>query len=677
MRFKTLLKTSHSLLLTLFFAGVLFILSPQKANAASLLQVSDYITSDIVNSSNVVHNVAFIIPSGGHELTPSDYIRITLPNFTDVTAATSGSGWSGTPLFTVDGNTVLVTNVTASSTVRIGISGMTATNPANLSQFEVFVETSNDAAGTIVYDSGSTIASTISGVSTASVTIPSNNSSIELSGFTSPNAFVTILLNGSIAGTALADNNGNFSKLLTGLDSNAFYDILIFAQDVNLIESRSVGFSITTLPYTNHVISNIVLPPTITLDKEVYQQNETLKASGMGYPNSLISLFIGTSPQTYSLIVNTNSAGEWEYLFDINESGITLGEHIAYAKINITGGYTSIFTETVPFTIVEATALNNNILPPTVSSPQATNDIWTNKNDITMKWSKPAGAIGYNYQLSKDKSFVLTKEFVKNVNSQYYSDLQDSTYYFKVAAYNGSKWSSTTTFTLKVDATPPENFAITITPSDLKKIDKLPYLTFNTTDAMSGIKAYYFQIDNEPEIEVTSPYQMTSIYSGNHTIYLTALDNAGNKTVEILNIKVIDVPAPIIINPKTDDQINNTDPLIIEGEAIPNARIELFLDEELIGAVLSDKNGKFSYEYIQKLSLGIHKIKAVATNSNGITGYYSKEITFESVFYGMPIARCSWAFTGWLLLLGGTLSIILIWPSKQRTNRSRQIKRSE
>src|SRR4030042_3918412 len=119
-------------LLTLLTVGfsLLCFSFPYGASAATLLAPSDYIADDTPGAPGVTHNVGFVVPLSGHTIVATDYIRITLTNYTAVTAPTSGNGWSGVPTYGVLGSIAYVTGVTASPGNGIFVGGITATNPA-------------------------------------------------------------------------------------------------------------------------------------------------------------------------------------------------------------------------------------------------------------------------------------------------------------------------------------------------------------------------------------------------------------------------------------------------------------------------------------------------------------------------------------------------------------------
>lgn len=338
-----------SFVFVIIIVGLFFLSIPPTAKAATLLGPSDYIPDDTLGETGVVHNVGFVIPLNGHNIVATDYIRIVLTNFTSVTAPTSGSGWGGVPTYGATGNVAWVTGITASVGGGIGISGMTATNPASPSDFDVTIEVANDAAGSIVYDSATTTALVISESISTSITVGALSSSLEFIGYTSPQAFVTILLNGGVAGTTSANNGGNFQHIISGLTPNQNYSVSIFAQDTRLRQTQTVSFVVGTLPNATVTISNIVLPTTMSIDVTEIYQGDIITIDGLAHPLSQITSFINP----YSPVVQSNSQGVWTYHFNSGADPLSSGVHYVYAREVVVGGYNSIFTQALQFIVRE------------------------------------------------------------------------------------------------------------------------------------------------------------------------------------------------------------------------------------------------------------------------------------------------------------------------------------
>jgi hypothetical protein len=77
-----------------------------------------------------------------------------------------------------------------------------------------------------------------------------------------------------------------------------------------------------------------------------------------------------------------------------------------------------------------------------------------------------------------------------------------------------------------IDLTPPANFTPTLNVTS-PTTDTQPIVSFSTTDA-NGISHYEVQVDAGGYTTQTSPYQVPTLSIGDHTIFVRAIDNAGN-----------------------------------------------------------------------------------------------------------------------------------------------------
>lgn len=205
----------------------------------------------------------------------------------------------------------------------------------------------------IVFILGSTIgvlAQPQSGSATTSVTVSPNNASITINGFAPPNAFVIVMMDGGVAGTTVADGNGNFQKKLSGIEQNRTCAIALYGFDSNSRQTQTVSFNVDTLPHTDHVVNNIVLPPTISISSNQISLSQAMTVSGSAYPSSDILLFFqGASSLTP--VVRTDSEGNWSYVFIPEDNGIGTGNYGVYAKEVVAGGYTSEQSQTQDFSV--------------------------------------------------------------------------------------------------------------------------------------------------------------------------------------------------------------------------------------------------------------------------------------------------------------------------------------
>lgn len=168
------------------------------------------------------------------------------------------------------------------------------------------------------------------------VTIGVGDTVLTFSGKTSPGALVTLVENGAVVGTTIADNQGNFSKSLLA-QTPGVHLIGIYATDENTLTTPTVNYSVSLTASVETTLSNIILPPTISLSTNALDKGNSLGISGLSVPVSTVTLFISSTTTTKT--VSSGSDGSWSY--SLNTGDLEQGDHSVYAKTTVTVGYQS------------------------------------------------------------------------------------------------------------------------------------------------------------------------------------------------------------------------------------------------------------------------------------------------------------------------------------------------
>ncbi len=116
--------------------------------------------------------------------------------------------------------------------------------------------------------------------------------------------------------------------------------------------------------------------------------------------------------------------------------------------------------------------------------------------------------------------------------------LADGFYTYTVTAQDRSgNLSVPASVSFCVDTRPPAAFVVAANVTGWTNNNK-PILTFATTDATSGVDHYEALIDTGAFAAVTSPYQLPALSDGVHTVYVKAVDKAGNTTIENITLSI-------------------------------------------------------------------------------------------------------------------------------------------
>lgn len=323
------------------------------------------------------------------------------------------------------------------------------------------------------------------------------------------------------SGTFIVNNTFDVSIILNtnGRSINAVDAIIKFPPDKLQVVSPSLGRSIIGIWAT---------PPTFN------NQNGTLRFQG-GIP----------SPG-----INTSSGVISTITFRVKSIGTATVNFSDESKVFLNDGLgTNILT-------TKSGGIYNLILPPpagpmVVSPTHPDQTKWANNTTVIFEWSGEEGATGYSYMLN-DEPVVTPDDISEGPNTGVaYKNLQDGMHYFHIKAIKGNFWGGVTHYAVKIDATPPAEFKIEVSPA-ARTTSKLPIIDFFTTDNLSGIDHYELKVvPLNPEnigtefstenffIETQGRYiPPKELELGDYDVIVRAYDVAGNvrEVVQQLNI---------------------------------------------------------------------------------------------------------------------------------------------
>jgi hypothetical protein len=324
--------------------------------AGSLDLVRDIVPSTENNVIDIPHDFYFTLPIDAQQVIPTDWIFITMPQYDHIRVPTSIEGGFGTPVFSVVGHTIKLTGISLLSGTGLRIIGALADNPGvGLSQ-AITIQISTDSAGVTIRNQATTVPTATGGYVTVGAIVETILSSISISGYTSPNAFCTLIEGSSVIGTVLADNSGYFLFSLTALTPGD-HTFRVNSTDSLGLSSSASTLNQYLLPSTFTTITGILLSPSISLDKTAINPGEVITASGTAKPNSTINLFIEAPLRSYT--TTTNAAGLWTYAVPAIETATYIpGQYQAYAIVQDSIGNQSITSPTGTFTVKSSDPTN-------------------------------------------------------------------------------------------------------------------------------------------------------------------------------------------------------------------------------------------------------------------------------------------------------------------------------
>ncbi len=161
---------------------------------------------------------------------------------------------------------------------------------------------------------------------------------ITFTGRAYPNSKVSILKDGALAVTTIADPRADFSVSISTL-ANGNYNFSVYGQDRNNLRSTSFSFPVFITQGSTINIGGIFLSPTIDVDKSEVKQGENVVIFGQSVPSSDITISVHSEQEIFNK-VKTDKSGV--YLLNFDTAQLEIGSHVAKSK-------SAIETEVSPF----------------------------------------------------------------------------------------------------------------------------------------------------------------------------------------------------------------------------------------------------------------------------------------------------------------------------------------
>lgn len=162
-----------------------------------------------------------------------------------------------------------------------------------------------------------------------------------------PSASLTVLHNGVVARTLIAEPTGVFEVTLSGL-SSGIQTFGVYAQDTEGRRSVTIGFTLNVPANTTTTLEGLVLPSTIDISSVTVNQGQALTIAGQSFPQSDVNLFVRSTEVVKR--ASSSPAGQWKYVLDTTP--FELGDHTVRSKVQTVNGEQSEFSEVKSFRII-------------------------------------------------------------------------------------------------------------------------------------------------------------------------------------------------------------------------------------------------------------------------------------------------------------------------------------
>lgn len=200
-----------------------------------------------------------------------------------------------------------------------------------------------------------------------SVVLLTKLAAITFTGRAYPLSTVTVLEDGNVVASTIADPLANFSISLTGMAAGS-RTFSVYSQDAAGNRSGTFTFPVTLAGGASTDVGGIFLSPTVSVDKSDVKRGDNLIIFGQSAPRSTVTISVHSNPEFF---LQTKSDAIGAYLYMLNTASLEIGSHAVKAKAALSGQI-SDFGRTAEFNVVQRTVQSKKTAvapPPKVPVP--------------------------------------------------------------------------------------------------------------------------------------------------------------------------------------------------------------------------------------------------------------------------------------------------------------------
>gem|GEM_PF-1632745 len=196
----------------------------------------------------------------------------------------------------------------------------------------------------------------------------------------------------------------------------------------------------------------------------------------------------------------------------------------------------------VKVVVAEVAEADPNLSMITVnSSTHLEESEWYPNNSVKVEWVELKGnseITGYYYSFDETSNSDPTTSVPATQTTVTLEEVKDGIHYFHIkGVQKDGKTTKTVHREFKVDATKPNPITLSVSTDQLIEGESL-WLTFATTDEMSGVLQYQVALNTSAFLPQESPMELTDLKPGTYFLRVAAIDRAGNVKYDGKSVRV-------------------------------------------------------------------------------------------------------------------------------------------
>ncbi len=313
--------------------------------------------------------------------------------------------------------------------------------------------------------------------------------------------------------------------------------------------------------------------------------------------------------------------------------------------------------------------VKETVVPVIMSPTHPDSNAWFARRDASFEWKIPDGVTAVRTVYSDKETSNPTKVYDPPVTNRSFTVDVDGVMYMAVQFRNASGWGAVSRYKFQVDTQAPEKLKASF-PDGSVTTNQAPAVLIEAEDSLSGMRAITMSIDNGQPIEYpvdsSNVYRLPKQNSGNHTVVINAVDNAGNASTVSLEYTIQTINPPVIT--EYTKKVDFDTRFKVVGATYPQATVEVVLTDSDGGVsstkVPSNEAGVFTLLWDKKLDSGVYEMRARVFDSRGSVSDYTENrviIVERMVLVRFGIFVMNWLSVILIIIIATLMVLATLW----------------
>lgn len=292
---------------------------------------------------------------------------------------------------------------------------------------------------------------------------------------------------------------------------------------------------------------------------------------------------------------------------------------------------------------------------PVITSPtHPDSNLWYGRRDASFEWKVPEDVTAVRTIYSDKETDKPTKVYDPPVANRSFTADGDGVFYMFAQFKNASGWGAIAKYKFQIDTEAPSSLKASFPDSNVTT-NQTPSVLVLAEDALSGIGKITMSVDSGQPIEFpvdpSNLYRLPKQTAGNHTVVVSAVDNAGNASTVSLDYTIQTITPPVITEYTKKVDFDNKFKIL--GATYPQSTVQVTLTDAdgnvFTSETKSNDSGVFSLLWDKSLDSGVYEMRARVLDGRGSVSDYTE--TRVVVVERMVLVRFGIFVMNWLSVI--------------------------